>query len=292
MTERTEEFVARVSAVVSERLAMVALPAPIRTTLERLLTGKLLRTRLAARLLPGSKGDPETAARACAAVELVHTATLCHDDVIDNALMRRASPTLWRQVGPTGAILAGDLLLAEAISLAADLSGAGLLRPFLAKIREVCAAEFEHELLGRGHCLDLSTCIRIARGKTGALFAFAAHACSGDPELASALDEAGYRVGTAYQLADDLLDQVGREEHAGKTLGTDVARHKYTLAQEERTGEQLLRENVLDLCRSAMAGLKPWPAVRQGLAEWLREEIHPVFCRYGLALDVGVEDKP
>ncbi len=204
---------------------------PVRPS--QLLPGKMLRTRMAARLSTRLTVPVETLQHVCAAVELTHTASLCHDDVIDNALVRRGQPALWRASSRSGAVLLGDLLLCEAMGLLTGTDGGRLVRPFLAKLRETCAAEAEQELRLRGREVGRDVCLRIARGKTGPLFAFVGLAAGGaDAALSAALEEAGYRVGTAYQLADDLLDVEGCEEAAGKTLGTDVARRKFTLAQE------------------------------------------------------------
>ena len=163
---------------------------------------------------------------------MAHTASLCHDDVIDGGFLRRQQPTLWRVMGPSAAILIGDLLLCEAMDVLGSVEDGGLVGPFVAKLREVCAAELEQDLGSRGKVLEEAACLRLARGKSGPFFAFVGYACGGaQPDLRAALEEAGYQVGTLYQMADDLLDVIGGAA-AGKTLGTDAKQRKFTAAAD------------------------------------------------------------
>jgi geranylgeranyl pyrophosphate synthase len=130
----------------------------------------------------------------------------------------------------------------------------------------------------------------LARAKTGALFAFLGRVCGGEEEaLCSALEEAGYRVGTAYQLADDLLDVFGSEEVAAKTLGTDAGRCKFTLASA--TDEAVVRGHITRLCASALERLDPWPGARSGLERFFTADLRPVFKGFGRGLDqcLGVQ---
>jgi len=287
-TQRCSEFVSRVRGVVAERIAAVGVSDEGQKIAAALEPGKMLRTWLAARLLVGGdlSVNREAVARACAATEIAHTATLCHDDVIDNAAMRRSRPTVWKTLGPSEAILLGDLLLCDAVRLILEVEGGRYTDLFLSKVSEVCAREAEHETRLLGHPLDVETCLRLARGKTGPLFAFAAYVCGGsEAPLCSALEEAGYRIGTAYQLADDLLDLTGSEEVAGKTLGTDLERGKFTLAQAA-DGRRLAIEHVGRLCRSASDCLGQWPEVQRALETFIAQELQPVLERSGILLPV------
>ncbi len=256
---------------------------------EQLLPGKMLRTRLAARLAAAGATtvNRRTLRHACAATELVHTASLCHDDVVDNAVIRRARPALWQTTGASAAILIGDLLLCEALGLVTDVEGGRLMPVFVAKVREVIRTEVEQELLLRGRRVDEDECIRVARGKTGPLFALVAQVCGGEEAgLSEALEEAGYRIGTAYQLADDLLDVAGDEDVAGKTLGTDSMRRKFTLPLSAAGGGRVARRHVAELCESALTCLDAYPAARRALAEFLARDLQPVLDRH---LDVCME---
>ncbi len=285
-----QAFLERTRLQIDARLAAATRAAGLSVRPSQLLPGKMLRTRMAARLSARMAVPTETLQRACAAVELTHTASLCHDDVIDNARMRRGQPALWRVSSRSGAVLLGDLLLCEAMGLLTAVEDGRLVRPFLAKLHETCAAEAEQELRLRGREVGRKECLRVARGKTGPLFAFVGLAAGGGNSARSAaLEEAGYRIGTAYQLADDLLDVEGREEVAGKTLGTDVARRKFTLAQEPGGGRNATRELVAQFGSDALDAVRAWPRARQALAEFLRLDVQPVFHACDNSLHVQVD---
>ncbi len=290
-----EEFVAAVEQVAEAGIREVTASLPLADGLTQLMPGKMLRTRLAARLIAcGASGaDRRTLRRSCAAIELVHTASLCHDDVMDNGVLRRARPTLWRQESPSVAILVGDLLLCKAMGILAGTDRGRYVIAFTSKVGEVCAAEAEHEISLRGKRLDRSTCLRIARGKTGPLFAFVGLVSGGDDaDLSAALEEAGYRIGTAYQIFDDLVDIVGDEREAKKTLGTDLKRRKFTLPQGPRDGQREALDCVESLCRSAVECVSGWPRARAGIAMYLEGDLRPVFERHlrqpGVTMELAV----
>jgi len=243
-----------------------------------LLSGKLLRSRFGLYAGAGATRDPEDLAKACAAIEMVHTASLCHDDVIDNALLRRSLPTLWRKTTPSAAVLIGDVLLCHAAALVASAANGRYLVPFLAKVTEVCTTEARQELILRGRRVGQDACLEVARGKTGPLFAFVGLVAGGeDTALAAALTEAGYRIGTAYQLADDLLDVDGQTGKAGKTLGTDRSRGKFTLPLSRESGPELTTECVRRLLTEALAGLGPWPGVQAAVRAYVERELVPAM---------------
>jgi geranylgeranyl pyrophosphate synthase len=238
--------------------------------------GKMLRTRLAVALCPNDDHLRVRVIDACAATELIHTATLFHDDVIDGASMRRKQPTLWRHVGQTGAILMGDLFFSSALQLVLRGGDLRMTTSFVDKVREVCATEMAHEVFYRDQHANVALGVRIARGKTGPLFAFVAEACGGeDIARSNALAEAGYLVGTAYQLADDLLDEIGDEDSAGKTLGTDRERRKFTLAQGSE-GKDVVERELRNLCEKASDQLKPWPELSKQLNQFLSDQFLPL----------------
>ncbi len=257
-------------------------------TLQGMTGGKMLRTRLAARLAarPGADIRRADLLNACAAVELVHTASLCHDDVVDGGLTRRHTSTLWQSHGRKGAILLGDLLLCAAFRTVAR-TRPEWVELFAAKLAEVAATEARQELLSLGEEACEADCLARARGTTGPLFAFAARVASGEDEtLGAALEEAGYLVGTAYQVGDDLLDTVGRDESAGKTLGTDALRRKPTLAGMGPRGRELSCEHVARLCAEAREALSDWPPAARALEDFLVFDLQPVFDRQIPGLDV------
>jgi octaprenyl-diphosphate synthase len=283
--ERSTDLVSRVRERIAGRLERNVLSSGGLVDVLQLMPGKMLRTRLAGRL--SSCGSPPLTASAlesiCAATELVHTASLCHDDVIDGGLVRRFRPALWRSAGAPAAVLIGDMLLCEAMELLLEMGGNRHTLDFVTKVREVCAAEVEQEFLLRGRTPDAGTCIRVARQKTGPLFAFLARACGGeDRALSSSLEEAGYCVGTAYQLADNVLDVSGRERAAGKTLGTDAGRGKLTLAaRPAHQGRGTALDCIAERCRAALQQVTAWPEAHEGLVWFLRCDLQPVLRRHG-----------
>jgi len=246
------------------------------------MPGKMLRTRWAARLAESGELPvaPGTIVHVCAATEMAHTASLCHDDVIDGGFLRRQQPTLWRVMGPSAAILIGDLLLCEAMAVLESVENGALVEPFIAKLREVCAAELEQDLGLRGKVLEEAACLRLARGKSGPFFAFVGYACGGaQPGLRAALEEAGYRVGTLYQMADDLLDVVGGEE-AGKTLGTDAIQRKFTVPQMASKGPARTRARIRALRDAILNDLRARPPVREAVLQFFQQDLQPVFAQF------------
>lgn len=253
-------------------------------------SGKLLRSRLGIELYRGGISDlsEQDLINACVAVELVHTASLCHDDVIDGAPMRRHRPALWQVTSRSGAVLTGDILLCDAIDSVMTSGSPETVRSFLSKVREVCCAEAEQELSLRTKPVATQDCLRIARGKTGPLFAFISEVCAGSNQaLAARLAAAGYAVGAAYQLVDDLVDLIGTEHSTGKTVRNDVQRQKHTLAQEWHDTPELLISHVEALTRDALAAVSEYPAAGAALHNYLQQVLQPIFEQ--LTADAGIQ---
>jgi len=240
-------------------------------------SGKMLRARLGFRVGAATAASPSALTRAAAAVEMIHAASLLHDDVIDGGYLRRNAPTFWVERGVPGAILLGDLLLFKALDITASIeAGARLTQRLIRLTGEVCEAETEQELVLRGVPCDWTTCVSIARRKTGALFAFIAFAAGGsDAGLSEALLEAGYDVGTAYQLADDILDANGDPKVAGKSLGSDEVRAKVTAASvAARCSVDPLAE-IEKLCKGSIRHLSAWPEVATAWQSYLDLDLRP-----------------
>jgi heptaprenyl diphosphate synthase len=277
--ERTADRVRGVFDAVAGDLRLGKEGDRLATLRQQYSPGKMLRSRLAWQLFAGGPASElDTLVRGAAAIELIHTATLFHDDVIDGASMRRNQPTLWREVGQTGAILLGDLCYTCAIQLLLETERLDLAQVFVAKVRECCTYEVCHELLYREQEASEDMALRLARGKTGALFAFIGYLAGQDAAQRAAFEEAGYLVGTAYQLGDDLLDEIGDEASVGKTLGTDRQRHKFTLAQRQADGERVIRLRLRDLCQQAQDHCAPWPAAAEHLGRYLKDTLLPQFA--------------
>jgi len=244
-------------------------------------SGKLLRSRMAFRLLKASPASRISLVHAAAAVEMIHAASLLHDDVIDGGIVRRSAPTFWVKSGIPGAILLGDLLLFKALDITCQVEGGRLTHTLVKMTGEVCEAEAEQELILRGTRSTWENCVRIARCKTGALFAFIGHACGGDDAaLQAALQEAGYSIGTAYQISDDLLDVNGSEEDAGKTLGTDEARNKTTAANlgPAEFGDPVAF--IEDLTTQATSSLSAWPRIQEAWSFFVETDIQPTLDKH------------
>lgn len=254
--------------------------APLTDELLPLLgAGKLLRARLAL-ALGRATGMSDTHRHTCGAViELAHLATLLHDDVIDNGVMRRGNPAFWVAKGTTGAILMGDYLLCRALSMVVALGDMRLVAALVDMLQQVCDAELEQEMLlndddGWAHCIS------VARRKTGSLFAFAAtSAAGGDERLATILLESGFDLGTAYQLADDVLDASG-VGHSDKTLGQDARRGKLTAATFDDGDEIDPSHEIEHLLARAVGHLQEWPQVRDEWTRYADTHFKPVIDRF------------
>lgn len=245
-------------------------------------SGKMLRGLMVFRV-GGATGVPDKhLLSAAAAVEMIHAASLLHDDVIDGAELRRGAPSFWKAYGAQGAILMGDMLMFKALELIHTLDDSRLMGLLIEQTGEVCMAEVEQELILRKKKAAFDKTLDIARRKTGALFAFgAAAAAGGDEALRDALREAGYQFGTAYQLADDFYDRYGSEHEADKTLGTDRERAKPTT--ENHDGDKQ-RQQSIERIRSMIVGsadlLSDWPDVREAWHTYIREDAASAFSTF------------
>jgi octaprenyl-diphosphate synthase len=163
---------------------------------------------------------------------MIHTATLVHDDVLDEADTRRHVATVNHEWGNKAAILFGDMLFTHAFHLTStvDVRACQLIGE---ATNRVCAGELQ-QVSERGNLhLTEADYFQIIAGKTAALTEVAGrigaiYAGAGE-EVAEQLASYGRNLGLAFQIADDLLDLVGTEQKAGKTLGTDIEQQKLTL---------------------------------------------------------------
>jgi octaprenyl-diphosphate synthase len=196
-------------------------------------SGKRLRPALA--LLAGGSTGKITSSHVDLAViiELIHIATLVHDDIMDGADLRREQPTVNAKWGNAISVLLGDALLAHAMRLATNFSETEVVRRIADAAAEVCSGEIIQTQRRFDLKLSLSDYYKIVEMKTGALFAAAAELgaflSETTPERIGALKQFGLKLGTAYQVYDDCLDLVGTEEEIGKTLGSDLRKGKLTL---------------------------------------------------------------
>lgn len=244
-------------------------------------SGKMLRSRLTLFLANANGVDEQTAVHAGAAVDMIHGASLLHDDVIDGGILRRGAPTFWKKYGTNGAILLGDLLMFKALALLTEVGRTDLLQELIDRTGEVCRSEVEQELILRGTPGTWEECEEVGRYKTGSLFAFAAVAGgNGEKDQAEALREAGYILGTAYQLADDVLDASGNEEVSGKTLGTDDQRGKTTAITATKNAPNNPVDYIYSLLEASTAQLAAWPEIHGAWNTFLNVTIKPVLSKH------------
>jgi geranylgeranyl pyrophosphate synthase len=250
---------------------------PLMPALEALTGGgKLLRARLIFRIGLNVGVEERTLVHAAASVELVHAASLVHDDVIDGSVIRRHAPAFWVENGAAGAILVGDMLFCEAMRLLDHIERPDLMPLLIRFTSEMCDAEAEQSLLQRGAIPTRENCLRLARRKTGSLFAFAARVAGGrDEPLCAALEEAGYALGTAYQLADDILDAFGDDAGSDKSLGLDARQRKVTAATAWAGDHAAVLGNIDALRARSAEALSAWPAVRAAWTDYVALDIQP-----------------
>jgi geranylgeranyl pyrophosphate synthase len=210
--------------------------------------GKRLRPMLVL-LCAGPQGGEETV-RAAAAIELVHMATLVHDDVLDDAPLRRGLPTVAATSGRDRAVATGDLLLSRAFALLADAGDARSV----ALLAEASVALAQGELAQRRDAFDLGVSeeryLDRCRLKTARLFECACLLGRDDIKLR----EFGAGIGLAFQLLDDVLDVSGPPERTGKARGTDLLDGTITLPLiEAAKSDPSIRETDLHALDPAAA---------------------------------------
>ena len=158
-------------------------------------------------------------------VELTHLATLYHDDVMDEAPMRRGVVSAQQLAGNSAAILAGDVLFAKASTLIAEL-GPEAVRLHAVTFERLCFGQLRETLGAPDNVSARDNYIHVLAEKTGSLIAASARygvlASNGRPEHADAVAEFGEKVGVAFQLADDVIDIMSDGDVTGKTPGTDL----------------------------------------------------------------------
>jgi len=215
---------------------LAAFEPEIRTMVDYCIDTSGKRIRPALVFLSGWSGPDvvsSDAVRAAAVVELVHLATLVHDDIMDGAEVRRSRRTAARTFGPTAAVLLGDALFAHALNLATQFPTTAVSIAVSDAARRVCAGEIVQTLRRGSTDVTPADYRRIIELKTAELFrvsCFLGASLSGqEPAYAEAAGRFGRHLGIAYQIYDDLADFFGEEKRFGKTLGTDLASGKLTL---------------------------------------------------------------
>jgi octaprenyl-diphosphate synthase len=214
-------------------------------------SGKMLRPGLV--LLAGSccGNLTDDHIRVAAMIEMIHNATLLHDDVIDQGQRRRGQPTINNLWGNESAVLMGDFLLSRVFRLCAEIKPELTMVIAVAAVR-LCEGELKQIMLRRNWRLSESEYIEVITEKSAVLFSTC---CSIGAILAQASEsqvksfsEFGLNAGIAFQITDDLLDIVGNENQTGKTSGNDLDQRKLTLAviQLLKTVDKAKRDMIIN----------------------------------------------
>jgi heptaprenyl diphosphate synthase len=316
---RVESRLRAVACSPDERLAKLALHG-----IEA--GGKRLRPALvvsAATAIGGREAVTERVVDAAAAVELLHLASLYHDDVLDSAAVRRGRPSpnaLW---GNHAAVLGGDVLLSHAYRVAADL-GATELRRLAHTLTALCAGQIAESAAQFDAARDVASYDASIRGKTAALLAtscwLGASTAGAPPRTADALASFGMELGVAFQIVDDVLDLYGHGLQTGKPAGSDLREGIFTLPvlmtlQRDPSLAELLVEGidehgVAEVARRVRAVCPPPPAIGLALdhlqlaiaylgdAAFLPEGVHLLLTLGELVLEpldrlgLGFEPRP
>jgi octaprenyl-diphosphate synthase len=195
--------------------------------------GKRLRpmlTALAARAA-GYRGQDHTALAAI--IEFIHTATLLHDDVVDESDLRRGRKTANALWGNAPSVLVGDFLYSRAFQLMVGLDSMAIQKRLADTTNRIAEGEVLQLLHVHNPDTDEAAYLNVIERKTAALFSaatgLAAHLAGADSTACAAMDDYGLHLGMAFQIADDVLDYVGDAEALGKNLGDDLAEGKATL---------------------------------------------------------------
>ena len=195
-------------------------------------SGKKIRPAITLLCAEATGGINADAVKCAAVVEMLHTATLLHDDVADNSGLRRGVPTVMNLYSPASSILAGDYWLSKALELLTEISTSGIIKEFTIAVQKL--AEGEMFQMEKATVLDTTEedYFKIIGNKTSSLFVApirsAAMTNGSSEETATALTAYAENIGAALQIRDDIFDY-SPELRTGKMSGTDIREHKITL---------------------------------------------------------------
>lgn len=221
------------------------------------LNGKLLRPLFAIVAAQFGTYESEKITKLAASVEILHMATLIHDDIIDDSKLRRNKESVQSKYGKDMAVYAGDYLLSKAMTmLNSDDYDADHMKKLAKAIELIC----ESELLqyhSKFKSMTVKNYLRVISGKTAALFAVSMYSGAAESQcseqLSKTLGKIGYELGMAFQIIDDILDFSENVDLVGKTLRNDLKKGYYTLPvifaiqKEKRVDDDLSEEMLLSL---------------------------------------------
>jgi geranylgeranyl pyrophosphate synthase len=240
--------------------------------------GKRVRPRLVQLTAGiGPRSEPLRAAALAAAVELLHNATLIHDDYVDESTHRRGQPTVAAAEGPERAVAVGDYYFAKATRLIAEIGNRDVTLTIAEALEAICASQIDDVALRGAFPGDHDSYLRVVRGKTAALFAAAcasgALLSEAGPEVVGALRRYGDLVGVAFQMADDMVDF---SPSSGKPVGLDIRQRVLSLpliyASEDRTVGPEVRRLLAGSLGDAEVGRVAELVVSSNALDRVREE--------------------
>jgi geranylgeranyl pyrophosphate synthase len=202
--------------------------------LEHLIVSGGKRIRPAIALLTGGMygADPDRLVTLGAAIELLHTATLVHDDLIDGALFRRGIATLNASWSPAATVLTGDYVFARAAKLAAETNSVDVMRIFAETLATIVSGELTQMFTSRG-LVSREDYYRRIYAKTASMFELATSAAAvlspADENTVNAARQFGNDIGMAFQIVDDVLDFTGEQATVGKPVASDLRQGLVTL---------------------------------------------------------------
>jgi len=239
MTQATERYgpVAADVPIVGERLRGLAQGSHplLGETLAHVFESHGKRLRPALVLLCGKVGQyrRDRLVTLAASLEAVHTATLVHDDTVDQAMSRRGLETVNALWDSKVAILVGDFLFAQSAELASQLDSVRIMALLSETVMAMSSGELRQYASSRSHSVDEHEYVERIRGKTASLFAMCCQGAAIVSEQSEAAIESmrqyGLNLGLAFQIADDVLDIVGQERDLGKPKGNDLRQGTVTL---------------------------------------------------------------
>jgi octaprenyl-diphosphate synthase len=249
------EALAEIRAHTEDRVTLAAIQAPVRDRLDRVTPemhrivvhdlpmieqvsghllqkrGKLFRPTLALLSSNAEGGGDEAAITLSAAIELMHLATLVHDDSVDHSVLRRGLPTVNALFSHQVSVIMGDFLYSRALRALVSLGNLPVLKLLTDVSNELAVGEMRQLAAIDALEFDEAEYVKLIRAKTASLLSAACEtgAMYGAAQHSRALARFGERLGLAFQIADDLLDYTEDESVTGKPSGLDLKEHKVTL---------------------------------------------------------------
>lgn len=223
--------------------------------------GKMIRPRIILLIGKLLNANYESLITLASSIEMLHTATLVHDDLIDGSFLRRGIPTLNSKWSPAATVLTGDFLFASASDLASKTNSVEIMRLFSRCLMTIVNGEIKQMFMNRW-CMDSDKYYRLIYEKTAALFEIstrtAAIISDVDQQKVELLRKFGYDLGMAFQIIDDILDYTGATATCGKPVGGDLRQGLITLpmlfyiqsnpidpaVQRLKTGNEFLDDDI------------------------------------------------